>query len=453
MEISITEKQKKFIEADADEVLFGGAAGGGKSYGQLIDAFLYALRYRGSKQLILRRSYAELEKSLIRVALAVFPRAIYSYNSTAHVGRFKNGSLLDFGYCAGEQDVFQYQSAEYDVIRFDELTHFTEFQYVYLLSRLRGANGYPKAIKSSTNPGGVGHAWVKARFIDPAPPYEVFRGKDGMRRVFIPSRVDDNLFLLRGDPAYRERLQALPEMQRRALLLGDWSIFEGQFFGEFNYDVHTVADFEIPPHFRRYRSLDYGLDRLACLFFAMAPTGEIYLYREVCESDLIISEAAERILAATGKQERIYATLAPPDLFSRSQESGRSRAAIFAEHGVVFTPSSNDREAGWLSVKELLRVGASGTPRLRIFRSCTEIIRCLPLLQTDTARPSDVRTEPHAITHAPDALRGFAISYARPAEPEKSTPRVPWTADMWEDYFAADERGREYLRNKYGTPL
>ena len=119
---AVTEKQLAFLRADATEVLFGGAAGGGKSYGQLVDAMRYALRYPGSKQLVLRRTYAELEKSLIRVSLGLFPREIYSYNATGHVGRFKNGSLLDFGYCAGENDVFQYQSAEYEVIRFDELT-------------------------------------------------------------------------------------------------------------------------------------------------------------------------------------------------------------------------------------------------------------------------------------------------------------------------------------------
>ena len=162
----ITERQKSFISATEREVLFGGAAGGGKSFGQLIDAFLYALKYPRSKQLILRRTYPELEKSLIRVSQTIYPRSVYSYNGSSHTGRFRNGSLIDFGYSASEADVFQYQSAEYDVIRFDELTHFTEFQYVYMLSRLRGVNGYPKQIKASTNPGGVGHAWVTERFID-----------------------------------------------------------------------------------------------------------------------------------------------------------------------------------------------------------------------------------------------------------------------------------------------
>ena len=170
LRLTVTKKQKAFMDATATEVLFGGAAGGGKSYGQLVDALIWALRYPGSKQLILRRSFAELEKSLIRTSLSLFPREIYRFNSTAHTGRFQNGSCIDFGYLAAENDVYQYQSAEYDCVRFDELTHFTEAQYVYLISRVRGANAYPKQIKSSTNPGGVGHGWVKARFVDPAPP-------------------------------------------------------------------------------------------------------------------------------------------------------------------------------------------------------------------------------------------------------------------------------------------
>ena len=145
MELSVTRRQRQFIEAQADEVLFGGAAGGGKSYGQLIDALLYALRYPGSRQLVLRRTLPELEKSLIRASLSMFPRSLYRYNAAQHVGQFHNKSLIDFGYCDQERDVYRYQSAEYDVIRFDELTHFTESMYLYLLSRLRGANPFPKA--------------------------------------------------------------------------------------------------------------------------------------------------------------------------------------------------------------------------------------------------------------------------------------------------------------------
>jgi phage terminase large subunit len=355
LNLSITPKQHQFISATATEVLFGGAAGGGKSYGQLVDALIYALRYAGSKQLILRRTYTELEKSLIRAHLDFYPLSVYTYNASAHVGRFSNGSIIDFGYCATENDVSQYQSAEYDVIRFDELTHFTEYQYVYMLSRVRGAKPFPSQVKSSTNPGSVGHTWVKARFIDPAPPNTVFDTGRGTR-LFLPSRIADNRFLTRGDPDYVRRLENLPENQRRALLLGDWNVFEGQYFDEFRTDVHTVAPFGIPKSWRRYRSIDYGLDRLACLWIAVSDTGDCYVYRELCRSGLIISEAAKQILAHDGGDE-IYATLAPPDLWNRSQETGKSKALLFAEHGVPLTRASNDRETGWLAVKELLAEG------------------------------------------------------------------------------------------------
>ena len=451
LSLSVTKKQREFIKAVEGEVLFGGAAGGGKSYGQVVDALLFALKYPGSKQLILRRTFAELDKSLIRTSQALYPRSVYTFNSSTHTGRFKNGSCIDFGYCATESDVYQYQSAEYDCIRFDELTHFTEAQYVYLISRVRGANGYPKQIKSSTNPGGVGHTWVKARFVDPSPLGTPFTGEDGMRRVFIPSLLDDNGFLSRGDPEYRKRLEALPEREKKALLYGDWDIFEGQYFNEFSRERHVIAPFEIPAHWRRYRTLDYGLDRLAVLWIAVSPDRRAYVYREYCESSLPISAAAKAITDRTLPAEDIYATLAPPDLWSRSQETGKSKASIFAEFGVSFTKTSNDRECGWLAVKELLCEGEGGT-KLQIVNTCTELIRCLPALAIDKLKPTDCATEPHEITHAPDALRGFAIFHTRPGDEPSARHRSVWSADMWEDYRAADEAGKKYLKQKYGEP-
>ena len=450
--LGVTKKQRAFIEATEGEVLFGGAAGGGKSYGQMVDALLFALRYKGSKQLILRRTFAELDKSLIRTSLALFPKEIYSFNSSSHTGKFKNGSIIDFGYCAAECDVYQYQSAEYDCIRFDELTHFTEAQYVYLISRLRGANDFPKQIKSSTNPGGIGHTWVKARFVDPAPPYSSFSGENGTRRIFIPALLSDNGYLTRSDPDYEKRLLDLPERERRALLFGDWDIFEGQYFSEFQRDIHVVTPFEIPREWRRYRTVDYGLDRFVCLWIAISPEGGVYVYREFCESNLPISAAAEAVVKRTPASENIYATLAPPDLFSRSQETGKTKASIFAEYGVGFTKSSNERETGWLAVKELLRI-RNGCAKLKIFSFCTELIRCLPALVIDKLRPTDCSSEPHELTHAPDALRGFAIFYARPNEKRTDAAARRWSSDMWEDYSRADEEQKKYLKTKYGEPL
>ena len=360
--------------------------------------------------------------------------------------------MIDFGYCGTENDVYQYQSAEYDLIRFDELTHFTESQYIYLISRVRGANGYPKQIKSTTNPGGVGHSWVKARFIDPAPPKESFRGEDGLSRIFIPSLLDDNAFLKKSDPGYRDRLLALPERERRALLFGDWNIFEGQYFSEFREEKHVIAPFEIPKSWRKYRAIDYGLDRLVCLWIAISPERRVYVYREFCESNLPISKAARGILERTPPCEEIYATLAPPDLWSRSQESGKSKASIFSEYGLNFTKTSNDRETGWLAIKELL-CDTGGGADLKIFSPCRELIKCLPALTIDPLRPTDTRTEPHELTHAPDALRAFAVFHTRPSEILKSAILKPWTQDMWEDYNAASIEEKNYLKRKYGEPM
>ena len=452
MDIEITKKQQKFINATATEVLFGGAAGGGKSYGQIVDALLFALKYPGSKQLILRRTFSELDKSIIRTSLMLYPREIYHYNSSSHIGRFTNGSYIDFGYCANENDVNQYQSAEYDVIRFDELTHFTEFQYIYLISRIRGSNGYPKQIKCSTNPGSVGHQWVKARFVDPAPPNTEFIGDGGLSKIFIPSLLNDNTFLMTSDPTYRARLEALPERDKKALLYGDWNIFDGQYFPEFDRNVHVCRAFEIPKEWRRYRAFDYGLDRLACYWIAIDSTRTVYVYKELCESDLPISTACERINAMTDENEEIYITLAPPDMFSRSQESGRSKASLFNEYGVTVTKSSNDREAGWLAIKELLKTDANGISRLVIFENCVELIKCLPALQVDPKKPTDCSTEPHDITHAPDALRYFAVFYTRPSEPEKPK-EVRVRRDIYEDYMQATAIEKEHMERIYGGKL
>ena len=357
MDISITQKQKIFIDAKVDEVLFGGAAGGGKSYGQLIDAFLYALKYPKSKQLILRRTFPELEKSLIRVSLELYPREIAKYNDSKHIWKFKNGSIIDFAYCDNEKDVYKYQSAEYDVIRFDELTHFTEAMYIYLLSRIRGANDYPKMAKSSTNPGGVGHIWVKERFIDIGEANVVHEVKlengETSKRLFVPSKIQDNKFLLNKDPEYLNRLENLPEKEKKALLYGDWDIFDGIFFPEFKRDIHVISPFLIPKEWNKYIALDYGLDMFAVLFVAVNTRGKAYVYKEIHESNLIISAAA-KLLKAEGISD-IKEIYAPPDLWNRRNDTGKSAAEIFYENGVKLTKCTAERVNGWLAVKEWIK--------------------------------------------------------------------------------------------------
>ncbi len=443
LDLKVTRRQRAFIEARADEVLFGGAAGGGKSYGQLIDALVYALRYPGSKQLLLRRTYPDLERSLVLEHLKIFPlRHGYSYNSSTHRGAFANGSRLEFGYCDSEKDVYRYQGAEYDVIRFDELTHFTEFQYLYLLSRLRGVTSYPRSVRSSTNPGGVGHAWVKERFVDIGPPDQVHRVVDdrgnASTRIFLPSRITDNRPLMKGDPDYLNRLERLPERERKALLNGEWDLTDGQYFAEFRRDRHVYRPdaVELPAHWRRFVAIDYGMDMLAAYWIALSPARRAYVYREVYEGrdngmgangrGHIASAAARRLREETPKDETIYSWLAPPDLWNRNRDTGRSTAEIFSETGVMLTPASNDRVHGWRAVHEWLAditlEDGSSAPALQISESCPNLIRCLPALQYDSRNPEDAAKDPHEITHAPDALRAFCVTHASPAaEPEKET--------------------------------
>ncbi len=436
IDLKITLKQQKFITAQADEVLFGGAAGGGKSYGQVVDALLYALKYPGSKQIIFRKTYKELEQSIIRTVLALYPRKIFKYNSSKHSGTFINGSILDFGYCDAITDINKYQSAEFDVIRFDELTHFVEDVYIYLISRLRGANNFPKSVKSSTNPGSVGHTWVKARFIDIGAPDTVHTFETGTR-IFIPSKVQDNHFLMESDPNYVKRLENLSEKDKKALLYGDWDIFDGQYFAEFKREIHTCRPFEIPSDWRRYRAIDYGLDCLACIWVAVNSLGECYVYREYAESNKIISDGSKDIVNLT--DEAVKLTYAPPDLWGRSQESGKSRADLFHSAGLSLIKSTNDRVAGWMCIKEMLKPNANGDVKLHIFDTCTELIKCITSIQYDDKNSNDCATQPHDITHLPDALRYFAIMHYRP-NPIKEQKK--------QEFFSFDEKSNHRIVGK-----
>ncbi len=442
LKLEITKKQNSFINSTAFETLFGGAAGGGKSYGQLIDALKYSLEYPKSKQIIFRRTFPDLEKSLIRVSREIYPTTIAVYNDSKHIWRFKNGSIIDFGYIASESDVYQYQSAEYDVIRFDELTHFTEFMYTYMISRCRGANTFPKRIKSSTNPGGVGHNWVKERFINIGPPNVVHEcqltadSEKKSTRIFIPSLIADNKFLLESDPDYVARLDNLPEKERKALKYGNWDIFDGQFFAEFDRTVHVVEPFEIPKHWYIYFTMDYGLDMLAGYWIAVDTQGNAYVFREVYMPNLIVSKARDLIKSMTNEQ--IYAYLAPPDLWNRHKETGKSTADIFAEGDIILYKTNNDRKQGWLQMKEWLKTSTDEqgqqTSRLKIFNTCKNLIRCIPELQHDSKRIGDVANEPHEITHGPDAIRGFCVYWTQePQELEKEStmPFELQTDDDW----------------------
>ena len=455
-------KQQEFLRATQRFVAYGGARGGGKSWAVRVKAPLLALRYPGIRILLLRRTFPELRENHI-LPLRALLKDVADYRETEKAFAFPNGARLKFGYCAGESDVLQYQGQEYDVIFIDEATQFTEFQFATLTACLRGANAYPKRMYLTCNPGGVGHAWVKRLFVD-----RDF--KDGERPedyVFIKALVDDNRALVDRDPDYVRQLDNLPtEEMRRAWRYGDWNVFLGQYFTMWREGVHLVDAFPIPAGWRRYLTLDYGLDMLACYWIAVDEGGLAYVYRELYKSGLLISEAAERIRAAgLDGAEAVYA---PPDLWNRRQDTGKSAAEIFAECGVPLVKADNRRVQGWYDMAEWLRIrsaeawehetphqapaGASFPSRgsqgsagqyaaLRVFRGCCpNLTRCLPQVQVDEKNPNDVASEPHELTHAVDAIRYFCAGRPLPAG-----PAWEWEGDG-ED--ARDEL-REFL--EYGS--
>ena len=305
------------------------------------------------------------------------------------------------------------------MIRFDEMTHFTETQYTYMMSRVRGVNRFPKHVKCTANPGGVGHANAKSRFIDVGAPMRA-HACEGGTRLFIPARLEDNPFLLEADPGYEERMKNLPENVYKALREGDWDYYAGQYFTEFSRETHVCAPFEIPDWWKRYAAMDYGLDMLAVLFLAVDDENHAVVYREIYEPNLIIPQAAARIRAAMGPGERLSAFYAPKDLWNRRQETGKSVADIFLEEGIALDRVSNRRIPGWYEIKRRMepQTDADGVkrPKIRIFDNCLNLIRTLPGLQHDEKDPNDVAKEPHELTHAPDALRYFCDGQPLPAE-------------------------------------
>lgn len=404
-------KQLLFYQSEYKYTLYGGARGGGKSYAVRCKACLLALNYPGIKILIIRRTINELRENHV-IPLTELLNGIAKYKDSEKCFFFPNGSRIKLGYCEHEGDVLQYQGQEWDVIFLDEATHMTEYQYQKLTEIIRGANDFPHRMYLTANPGGVGHFWVKRLFID-----RVYRkGEDEKDYTFIPASVFDNKALMEKDPDYVKKLEALPDDQRKAELYGNWDVYEGQYFTEWDRELHVCEPFEVPPSWRRYLTIDYGLDRFVAEWVAVNEYGRAFVYREYCESNLTVSEAAEVIRRMN---DPVYIAYAPPDLWNRRNDTGRSAADIFAEHCVYLARATNNRVQGWYDLKEWLHPftdeQGERNAGIKFFRNCKEIIKCIPLLQFDEKNPNDVAKDPHEITHAPDALRYFVAGHPLPA--------------------------------------
>lgn len=430
-------KQLEFFKARARHIAYGGARGGGKSWGMRTKFIMLAVKYPGIQILLLRRTMPQLRENHIIPMLKTL-RGIARYRVQDKVFEFYNGSRIVCGYCAAEADALNYQGQAYDIIGMEEATQFTEQQMLWIVSSNRPSGpGYPTRMYYTCNPGGVGHQWVKRLFID----RDYQQSERPEDYVFIAAKVDDNYVLMQRDPDYKRQLENMPEEMRRAHLEGDWDLFMGQYFTEFRREIHVVSPFPIPDHWQRYRAFDYGLDMLACYWAAFDELGNCYVYNELCQANLIISDAAKEILNRTPDESKIECTFAPKDMWAANRATGKYQAEIFSEAGLRLTPVSNGRIDGWQNLLEWLHPVDDGTgekrPRLRIFSNCTELIKDIPLLQHDEKNPSDCATEPHNITHSPDALRYLLDGRPRPAQilsPREADETIEYD-DQIENFF------------------
>ena len=440
-------RQAEFMRRFEDEVLFGGAAGGGKSDALVAEA-LRQIDKPYYKGLILRKTFPQL-RELIDKAYNLYPQIDPKarYNESKHMWTFSSGAKILFGSLQHPKDKYNYQGIAFDFIGFDELTHFAFEEYEYLISRNRpNGPGMLCYMRSTANPGGIGHGWVKDRFITVAPPMtttwhnvEVIN-RDGSRtvhrrsRIFIPSFVQDNPALMKNDPSYIARLASMSEADRKALLYGDWDSYAGQVFSEWRNDpdhyidrvgTHVIAPFDIPSHWRIYRSFDWGYSKpFSCGWWAIDQEGVAYRVKEFygCKSDRPdtgLEMAPSDVFAEIARQERedplfrgkrIYG-VADPAIWNR--QTGDSIAEVAERLGIYFDHGDNERVAGWAQVHERLKFGKDGHPRLYVFNTCRDFIRTFPALVYDERKVEDVDSTME--DHIADETRYFCM--ANPVPP------------------------------------
>ena len=435
--------QTEFMTSPAEELLYGGAAGGGKSFALRAFAVNYAMSYPMSRGVLFRQSFRQLDETHLIEIQREIPQSIASYMAAKHDLVFKNGSIIHFRFCEHDEQARSYDTAEFDYMLFDELTHFSQFTYTYLTSRCRSTKPWwpgPR-IRSGATPLGPGHSWVKERWridtensVDPFKVWKAPVSEGGMLRQFIPARVTDNKTLFEGDPGYLDRLQALPWEEYQAKALGNWSVFTGQFFMRWRQEIHVLPPFDIPPDWERFMCVDYGDNAPYCVLWLARPPGSdmIFVYREHYGTRVRLSEQVARAAGAVADHaERIRVIVLDPSMYNRINVKGEhvdSMAtdweAEFSRHTKV-RKGNNNRVSGWRLVREMLDwvEGPDGgilrAPRLRVFSNCSNLIRTLPAMVIDKHDPEDMEST-GVEDHAVDALRyGLVHAFLGSSNPDR----------------------------------
>lgn len=422
-----SEKQNLFHASAADETFYGGAKGGGKSTALVADTLAYALEFPGAECYLFRETYDDLEANLIAEWKRRVPEQLYTYNESKHTAKLKNKSVVKFRYIRNKQDAEHYQGRSMDYIGVDELTKFEEPWIQELLSCLRSAKGFPPTFKATGNPGGIGHKWVKQKYIT-----RTNYGKQsytdeetGNLISFIPSTVYDNPAIMQNDPKYVRRLENLPEDKKKAFLYGDWGTYTGQGFPEWNPSIHVVDDFVVPSYWRKWRCCDNGYtDPFYWGWLTVSPDGIVYLYREYTrdyeDKKVIYSDQAARVAEMSQYQhydengnvvtevEKYDFTVAGVDAWNQHHrdQTGKCLIDYYEEGGVTgFIKAVTDRKLRKDTYHEYLKPievpngikeqMLNGNPKklyakFQVFKSCKKFIEYMPELVEDEDDPDKI---------------------------------------------------------------
>lgn len=446
-------KQAAFMARPEYEALYGGAAGGGKSDALVIEA-LRQVGVPHYKGLILRKTFPQLAE-LIDKSLNYYPRAFPGarYNASAHTWAFPSGAKILFGSMQYTKDRTRYQGQAYDFIAFDELTHFTWEEYSYLFSRNRpNGPGTRVYIRATANPGGVGHGWVKERFVTASRPMTTiwedvnWREPDGTERrarqsrIFVPSSVFDNPALLRNDPNYVRNLASMPEAERNALLYGDWDTFSGQVFTEWRNDpehygdkrwTHVIRPFRVPDTWRIWRSFDWGYARpFSVGWYAVDHDRRMYRIRELygCTDTPNTgvkwepSEVARKIKQIEAEDPNLkgkpVSGVGDPAIWQ--SDGTESIGALMERERVYFEKGDHNRISGKMQVHHRMAFDEEGVPMLYVFDTCKHFIRTVPNLVYDETDVEDINTDGE--DHIYDELRYVCMKNPIAPRPRKTPP-------------------------------
>ena len=422
--------QVDFLAAPEKEVLYGGAAGGGKSFAMLVDLLRYASN-GNHRALLLRRTLAELTE-LVDQSRKLYPKAFPGavFRESKNTWSFPSGATALFSYVDKDNDVTRYQGQSFTWIGVDELGQYpTPYVWNYLRSRLRTTDPEIQTyMRASANPGGVGGWWLKKMFVDPAIPNEPFWATDIdsgnilrygpnhpehpdeplYQRRFIPARLTDNPFLMESGE-YEAMLLSLPEVERRRLLEGDWDVADGAAFSEFDRSVHVVEPFEVPYNWPRLRAADYGYSSPSCVLWgAVDWDGNIFVYRELYDKGYT-GETLARIINALEEHDPLMQISVLDGACWSKHGTGPSIAESMIRNGVRWIPADKNRIPGKIELHRRLAIDErTDEPKLKIFSTCTNLIRTLPTIPLSKTNSEDVDTK--SDDHAYDALRYMCMT-------------------------------------------